>query len=261
MYIVVTGAAGFIGSNIVKALTSAASPTSSRSTTSAAPNSITSPIARSPTTRQDHFRAALDAGGSSMATSLRSCIKAPARHDAHRRAPLMETTTAISVDLVAYAVRSVPLIPACAAVYGAGPVSKEDRDNERPLNVWVFRIPVRPGGAGAGMKTPPRWPDCYWRLRSLEPYKERMASWRSIATTSIMKPARSAVRRQQLRRRRYSGAISFPSRTRESQPVLLDNPKKAGIFNLQDRRLANLQRRRRRDWECAARGSERESAF
>jgi len=140
MYIVVTGAAGFIGSNIVKALNE---------------RGETSILAVDNLSRADkfrnladcdiadyldkgHFRAALDAGSfdGDLAAILHQGACSDTMHTDGRY--MMENNYRYSADLLAYCqAESVPLIYASsAAVYGAGPVFKEGRENEHPLNVY-----------------------------------------------------------------------------------------------------------------------------
>lgn len=142
MYIVVTGAAGFIGSNIVKAL-------NERGETSilAVDN-----LSRADKFRnladcdiadyldKEHFRAALDAG--SFDGDISAILHQGACSDTMNTDGryMMENNYRYSADLLSYCQsESVPLIYASsAAVYGAGPVFKEGRENERPLNVYGY---------------------------------------------------------------------------------------------------------------------------
>ena len=142
MRIVVTGAAGFIGSNLVRAL-------NARGETNilAVDN-----LSRSEKFRnlvdceiddyldKDHFRAALDAG--SFDGEISAILHQGACSDTMQADGryMMDNNFQYSSDLLRYCQsESVPLIYASSAsVYGAGPVFKEKRENEKPLNVYGY---------------------------------------------------------------------------------------------------------------------------
>lgn len=142
MYIVVTGAAGFIGSNIVKALNERGEASilavDNLSRADKFRNLADCDIADY--LDKEHFRAALDAG--SFDGDISAILHQGACSDTMNTDGryMMENNYRYSVDLLSYCQsESVPLIYASsAAVYGAGPVFKEGRENERPLNVYGY---------------------------------------------------------------------------------------------------------------------------
>jgi ADP-L-glycero-D-manno-heptose 6-epimerase len=142
MYIVVTGAAGFIGSNIVKALNergeSAILAVDNLGRAEKFRNLVDCDIADY--LDKEDFRAALDAGafdGYISAILHQGACSDTMNADGRY---MMENNYRYSMDLLSYCqAESVPLVYASsAAVYGAGPVFKEGRGNERPLNVYGY---------------------------------------------------------------------------------------------------------------------------
>ncbi len=240
MYIVVTGAAGFIGSNIVKAL-------NDRGETNilAVDN-----LSRADKFRnladceiadyfdKEHFRAALEAGSfdGELAAILHQGACSDTMHTDGRY--MMENNYRYSVDLLAYCQsESVPLIYASsAAVYGAGPVFKEGRENEHPLNVYgyskfLFDQVVRR-----------RWEDNTAQVAGLryfnvygprEAHKERMASvafhcfnqYRETGKVKLFEGSGNYSAGEQRR-----DFISVEDAVKVNL-YFLDNPKKSGIFN------------------------------
>ncbi len=142
MYIVVTGAAGFIGSNIVKALNERGETgilaVDNLSRAEKFRNLVDCDIADY--MDKDDFRSALDAG--SFDGEIAAIVHQGACSDTMNADGryMMENNYRYSADLLAYCQsESVPLIYASsAAVYGAGHVFKEGRQNERPLNVYGY---------------------------------------------------------------------------------------------------------------------------
>ncbi len=142
MYIVVTGAAGLIGSNIVKALNlrgeTGILAVDNLSRADKFRNLVDCDIADY--LDKEHFRTALDAGafdGEIAAILHQGACSDTMQTDGRY---VMENNYRYSADLLAYCqAESVPLIYASsAAVYGAGPVFKEGRENEKPLNVYGY---------------------------------------------------------------------------------------------------------------------------
>lgn len=240
MYIVVTGAAGFIGSNIVKALNV---------------RGETGILAVDNLTRADkfrnladceiadyldkeHFRAALDAG--SFDGEIAAILHQGACSDTMQTDGryMMENNYRYSVDLLAYCqAESVPLIYASSAsVYGSGPAFKEGRENEKPLNVYgyskfLFDQMVRR-----------RWEDNmaqvvglrYFNVYGLrEAHKERMASVAFHCFNQFRET-------EKVKLFEGSGAYAAGEQRRDFISVedvvkvnlyFLDNPRKSGIFN------------------------------
>jgi ADP-L-glycero-D-manno-heptose 6-epimerase len=141
-YIVVTGAAGFIGSNLIKALNQRG-----ESNILAVDN-----LSRADKFRnladceiadyldKEHFRAALGSG--SFDDDIEVVLHQGACSDTMQADGryVMENNYRYSVDLLAFCQElEVPLIYASSAsVYGAGPLFAEGRKNERPLNVYGY---------------------------------------------------------------------------------------------------------------------------
>jgi ADP-L-glycero-D-manno-heptose 6-epimerase len=142
MHIVVTGAAGFIGSNLVKALNARGESdilaVDNLSRADKFSNLVDCEIADY--LDKEHFRAALDAG--SFDGEIAAILHQGACSDTMQTDGryMMDNNFRYSSDLLAYCQsESVPLIYASsAAVYGAGPVFKEGRANEKPLNVYGY---------------------------------------------------------------------------------------------------------------------------
>lgn len=142
MYIVVTGAAGFIGANLVKALND---------------RGIDKIVAVDNLTRADKFRNLTDCeiadymhkddfrnalGAGSFDGDISAILHQGACSDtmATDGRYVMENNFRYSMDLLAYCqAEAVPLIYASsAAVYGASDEFREERQYERPLNVYGY---------------------------------------------------------------------------------------------------------------------------
>lgn len=142
MYIVVTGAAGFIGANLVKALND---------------RGIDNIVAVDNLTRADKFRNLTDCeiadymhkddfrnalGAGSFDGDISAILHQGACSDtmATDGRYVMENNFRYSMDLLAYCqAEAVPLIYASsAAVYGAADEFREERQFERPLNVYGY---------------------------------------------------------------------------------------------------------------------------
>ena len=142
MYIVVTGAAGFIGSNLIKALNARGETdvlaVDNLSSADKFRNLADCDIADY--LDKEQFRSALDAG--SFDGEIAAILHQGACSDTMQTDGryVMDNNFRYSSDLLAYCQsESVPLIYASsAAVYGAGPVFKEGRANEKPLNVYGY---------------------------------------------------------------------------------------------------------------------------
>ena len=240
MYIVVTGAAGFIGSNIVKAL-------NERGETSilAVDN-----LSRADKFRnladcdiadyldKEHFRAALDAGSfdGDLAAILHQGACSDTMHTDGRY--MMENNYRYSADLLAYCqAESVPLIYASsAAVYGAGPVFKEGRENEHPLNVYGYskflfdQVVRRRWDENTAQVVGLRYFNVYGPR---EEHKERMASvafhcfnqYRETGKVKLFEGSGTYAAGEQRR-----DFISVEDAVKVNL-YFLDNPKKTGIFN------------------------------
>lgn len=240
MYIVVTGAAGFIGSNLVKAL-------NQRGETSILAvdnlgqadkfrNLVDCEIADY-FDKQD-FRNALDAGsfdGDIAAIFHQGACSDTMNTDGRY---MMDNNYRYSVELLSYCqAESVPFIYASSAsVYGAGPVFKEGRENERPLNVYgyskfLFDQAVRR-----------RWEENTAQVVGLryfnvygarEAHKARMASvafhcfnqYRETGKVKLFEGSAGYAPGEQRR-----DFISVEDVVRVNL-FFLDNPKKSGIFN------------------------------
>lgn len=142
MHIVVTGAAGLIGSNIVRALNlrgeTGILAVDNLSRADKFRNLVDCDIADY--IDKEDFRTALDAGafdGEIAAIVHQGACSDTMQTDGRY---VMENNYRYSADLLAYCqAESVPLIYASsAAVYGAGPVFREGRENEKPLNVYGY---------------------------------------------------------------------------------------------------------------------------
>jgi ADP-L-glycero-D-manno-heptose 6-epimerase len=142
MFIVVTGAAGFIGANIVRALNE---------------RGITNIIAVDNLTKADKFRNLVDCeiadyfhkddfrialGAGSFDGELAAILHQGACSDtmATDGRYVMDNNYRFSMDLLSYCQQeAVPLIYASsAAVYGASQSFREEREFERPLNVYGY---------------------------------------------------------------------------------------------------------------------------
>jgi ADP-L-glycero-D-manno-heptose 6-epimerase len=139
---VVTGAAGFIGSNLVRALNARGETNifavDNLGSADKFRNLVDCEIADY--LDKEHFRTALDAGafdGEIAAILHQGACSDTMQTDGRY---MMDNNFRYSADLLAYCqAESVPLIYASsAAVYGAGPVFKEGRSNEKPLNIYGY---------------------------------------------------------------------------------------------------------------------------
>ncbi len=142
MYIVVTGAAGFIGANIVKSLNetgiSNIIAVDNLAKADKFRNLVDCEIADY--FHKDEFRAALSAGSfdGDIAAILHqgACSDTMATDGRY----VMDNNFRFSVDMLSYCQQeAVPLIYASsAAVYGASATFREEREFERPLNVYGY---------------------------------------------------------------------------------------------------------------------------
>lgn len=240
MYIVVTGAAGFIGSNIVKALNlrgeTSILAVDNLTRANKFSNLVDCEIADY--LDKEHFRAALDAGSfdGEIAVILHQGACSDTMQTDGRY--MMENNFRYSMDLLAYCqAESVPLIYASsAAVYGGGRAFMEDRENEKPLNVYgyskfLFDQVVRQ-----------RWEDNTAQVVGLryfnvygprEAHKERMASVAFHCVNQYQATGK-------VKLFEGSGGYADGEQRRDFISVedvvkvnlyFLDNPKKSGIFN------------------------------
>jgi ADP-L-glycero-D-manno-heptose 6-epimerase len=240
MYIVVTGAAGFIGSNLVKAL-------NQRGETSILAvdnlgqadkfgNLVDCEIADY-FDKQD-FRNALDAGsfdGDIAAIFHQGACSDTMNTDGRY---MMDNNYRYSVELLSYCqAESVPFIYASsAAVYGAGPVFKEGRENERPLNVYGYskflfdQVVRRRWEENTAQVVGLRYFNVYG---AREAHKARMASvafhcfnqYRETGKVKLFEGSAGYAPGEQRR-----DFISVEDVVKVNL-FFLDNPKKSGIFN------------------------------
>ena len=240
MYIVVTGAAGFIGSNIVKALNDRGETdilaVDNLSRADKFRNLADCDIADY--LDKEHFRAALDAGSfdGDLAAILHQGACSDTMHTDGRY--MMENNYRYSVDLLAYCqAESVPLIYASsAAVYGAGPVFKEGRESEHPLNVYGYskflfdQVVRRRWEENTAQVVGLRYFNVYGPR---EEHKERMASvafhcfnqYRETGKVKLFEGSGTYAAGEQRR-----DFISVEDAVKVNL-YFLDNPKKTGIFN------------------------------
>ncbi|HKQ26649.1 MAG TPA: ADP-glyceromanno-heptose 6-epimerase [Burkholderiales bacterium] len=240
MQIVVTGAAGFIGSNIVKALNARGETgilaVDNLTRADKVGNLVDCEIADY--LDKEHFRTALDAG--SFDGDIAAILHQGACSDTMQTDGryMMENNFRYSADLLAYChAESVPLIYASSAsVYGLGPVFKEGKENERPLNVYgyskfLFDQMVRR-----------RWEDNTAQVVGLryfnvygprEAHKERMASVAFHCFNQFRETGK-------VKLFEGSGGYAAGEQRRDFISVedvvkinlyFLDHPKKTGIFN------------------------------
>ena len=240
MYIVVTGAAGFIGSNIVKALNARGETgilaVDNLSLADKFRNLADCEI--SDYLDKEHFRAALDAG--SFDGEIAAILHQGACSDTMQTDGryMMENNYRYSADLLTYCqAESVPLIYASsAAVYGSGPVFKEGRENEKPLNVYGFSKFL------FDQLVRRRWDDNTAQVAGLryfnvygprEAHKERMASVAFHCFNQFRENGK-------VKLFEGSGGYAAGEQRRDFISVedvvkvnlyLLDNPKRTGIFN------------------------------
>ena len=240
MYIVVTGAAGFIGSNIVKALNERGETgilaVDNLSRADKFRNLADCDIADY--LDKEHFRAALDAGSfdGDLAAILHQGACSDTMHTDGRY--MMENNYRYSADLLAYCqAESVPLIYASsAAVYGAGPVFKEGRENEHPLNVYGYskflfdQVVRRRWDENTAQVVGLRYFNVYGPR---EEHKERMASvafhcfnqYRETGKVKLFEGSGTYAAGEQRR-----DFISVEDAVKVNL-YFLDNPKKTGIYN------------------------------
>ena len=240
MYIVVTGAAGFIGSNIVKALNvrgeTGILAVDNLTSADKFHNLVDCEIADY--LDKEHFRAALDAG--SFDGEIAAILHQGACSDTMQTDGryMMENNYRYSVDLLTYCqAESVPLIYASsAAVYGSGPVFREGRENEKPLNVYGFSKFL------FDQLVRRRWDDNTAQVAGLryfnvygprEAHKERMASVAFHCFNQFRENGK-------VKLFEGSGGYAAGEQRRDFVSVedavkvnlyFLDNPKKTGIFN------------------------------
>lgn len=240
MYTVVTGAAGFIGSNLVKALNQ---------------RGITRIIAVDNLTRsakfvnlvdcdladyldQDGFIAQLAAGGFDKAVGAvlhQGACSDTLEQDGRY---LMENNYRYSVTLAEFCQhRKIPFIYASSAsVYGPGPVFREAREHERPLNAYgfskfLFDQWVRSRLPGASPIVGLRYFNVYGPR---EQHKERMASVAFHFCREFLETGR-------VRLFEASGGYGPGEQRRDFVFVedvvkvnlfFLDHPEKSGIYNV-----------------------------
>ena len=255
MYIVVTGAAGFIGSNLVRALNSRGETNilavDNLTNGDKFRNLVDCEIADY--LDKEHFRAALDAGSfdGEIAAILHQGACSDTMESDGRY--MMENNYRYSSELLDYCQSEyVPLIYASSAsVYGAGPVFEEGRVNEKPLNVYgyskfLFDQIVRR-----------RWDDNTAQVVGLryfnvygprEAHKARMASvamhffnqFRENGKVKLFEGSGGYAGR------RAASRLRFGRRRGEGQSALPGPSRKIRHLQLRHGRVANLQRRCRR---------------
>jgi ADP-L-glycero-D-manno-heptose 6-epimerase len=240
MYIVVTGAAGFIGANIVKALNERGVDNiiavDNLSRSDKFHNLVDCDIADY--FHKDDFRVALGAGAfdGDVAAILHQGACSDTMHSDGRY--MMDNNYRYSLDLLSYCQsEAVPFIYASsAAIYGASDEFREDRSVERPLNVYgyskfLFDQAVRR-----------RWEDNSAQVVGLryfnvygprESHKQRMAS---VAYHFFNQFRENGV----VRLFEGSGGFADGEQRRDFVSVddvvkvnmwFLENPDRAGIFN------------------------------
>jgi ADP-L-glycero-D-manno-heptose 6-epimerase len=239
MYIVVTGAAGFIGSNIVKTLNARGETDILAVDNLTRADKVRNPwIARSRTT----WTGALSRGARCrfLRRRNRGILHQGACSDTMQTNGryMMENNYRYSVDLLAHCqAESVPLIYASSAsVYGSGPVFKEGRENERPLNVYGYskflfdQLVRRRWEENTAQVVGLRYFNVYGPR---EAHKERMASvafhcfnqFRETGKVKLFEGSGGYAAGEQRR-----DFISVEDVVKVNM-YFLDNPGKAGIFN------------------------------
>jgi len=240
MYIVVTGAAGFVGSNLVKALNERGETSilavDNLSRSEKFRNLVDCEIADY--LDKEHFRSALDAGSfdGDIAVILHQGACSDTMQTDGRY--MMENNFRYSSDLLAYCqAESVPLIYASSAsVYGSGPVFKEGRENEKPLNVYGYskflfdQVVRRRWEENTAQVVGLRYFNVYGPR---EAHKERMASvafhcfnqYRDTGKVKLFEGSGGYGEGEQRR-----DFISVEDVVKVNL-FFLDNPRKSGIFN------------------------------
>jgi ADP-L-glycero-D-manno-heptose 6-epimerase len=239
-YIVVTGAAGFIGSNLVRALNQRGETNilavDNLSRAAKFRNLVDCEIADF--LDKEHFRAALGAG--SFDDEIEAILHQGACSDTMQTDGryMMDNNYRYSVDVLAYCQEmEVPLIYASSAsVYGASPVFAEGRKNERPLNVYGYskflfdQVVRRRWNENTAQVVGLRYFNVYGPRES---HKERMASvafhsfnqYRETGKVKLFEGSGGYAQGEQRR-----DFVSVEDAVKVNL-YFLDNPERSGIFN------------------------------